>query len=69
MDNPYKRVPFLSVLNLDPPIPHTCEHCKFYESDWKFCNSIDVEKRIEANDYLVLAFSKDFGCIFWGGKE
>jgi len=50
-------------------VPHTCEHCKFYENGWRFCNNMEVEKRLEANDYLVIAFAKDFGCIFWKGKE
>jgi hypothetical protein len=57
------------VINHHPIAPHTCEHCKFWDFGWRFCNSNDVSNRIEANDFLVLCFANDFGCIFWEGKE
>ena len=66
-DNSNNRVPFLSVLNLGPPIPRTCEHCKFYG---KFSGEM-TDCINEHVNYLVdyLAINKDFGCIFWEGKE
>jgi hypothetical protein len=47
--------------------PHTCEHCKFYG---KFSGEM-TDCINEHVNYLVdyLAINKDFGCIFWEGKE
>jgi hypothetical protein len=50
-------------------IPHTCEHCKFYDIAWEFCNNKDVEGLVTTFDNGKSYFKKDFGCIFWEGKE
>ena len=58
----------LTELHLqDKAIPHTCEHCKFYG---KFSGEM-TDCINEHVNYLVdyLAINKDFGCIFWEGKE
>lgn len=64
-------------------IPHTCEHCKFWDKSilpsdngiGKCSNSrvdIHVMFVILAGvpiDEITLYYPKDFGCIFWEGKE
>ncbi|MFA7254014.1 MAG: hypothetical protein WC107_05685 [Patescibacteria group bacterium] len=59
-------------------IPRTCEHCKFWmqnvegRENFGECLHNDVTGD---NDYVwapylhYVYFRKDFGCIFWEGKE
>ena len=52
-------------------VPHTCEHCKFYNL---FSPSFDGYCKNETVKDMVYAsyqeddtqFDKNFGCIFWG---
>ena len=64
----------LTELHLqDKAIPHTCEHCKFwgkpYDVTMAYCNNEVLIEMIDGGPEEPPYFHKDFGCIFWEGKE
>jgi hypothetical protein len=54
-------------------VPHTCEHCKFwgkpYDVTMAYCNNEVLIEMIDGGPEEPPYFHKDFGCIFWEGKE
>jgi len=73
----------LTELHLrDKVIKRTCEHCGFWTNgillrndhlnnpdNWQCSNPSFYENFSLSDPYIVIYLSKDFGCIFWEGKE
>jgi hypothetical protein len=54
-------------------LPRTCEHCMFWEKPDDYigspCSNENVNGLVDDGPEDRVYFRKDFGCIFWEGKE